>query len=113
MPVYSICMAHINDHLNRTQVVAASGTLVLILAAGMTLGPKLGGIAIEQFGPAGIFYLFSFIATMTVMTALFRLWNSPAATENRVAAVAVSANLTPGATILYPKASERSDRQFD
>lgn len=106
LPVYSICMAHMNDHLNRSQVVAASGTLVLILASGMTLGPTLGGFAIEHFGPEGIFYLLSITAALTLMTALFRLWSSPAATQNRANAVAVSANLTPEATTLYPKASE-------
>ncbi len=106
LPVYSICMAHMNDHLNRSQVVAASGTLVLILASGMTLGPTLGGFAIEHFGPEGIFHLLSITAALTLMTALFRLWSSPAATQNRANAVAVSANLTPEATTLYPKASE-------
>ncbi len=106
LPVYSICMAHMNDHLNRSQVVAASGTLVLILASGMTLGPTLGGFAIEHFGPEGIFYLLSITAALTVMTALFRLWSSPAVVQNRANAVAVSANLTPEAATLYPKASE-------
>lgn len=106
LPVYSICMAHMNDHLNRSQMVAASGTLVLILAAGMSLGPTLGGLAIEQFGPEGIIYLLSMTALMTVMTALFRLWSSPAVSENRVTAVAVCANITPEATTLYPKTSE-------
>ncbi len=109
LPVYSICMAHMNDHLKQSEVVAASGTLVLILAAGMILGPTLGGLAIEQLGPEGIFYLLSLIAGATVMTALFRLWSSPAATENRANAVAVSANLTPEATTLHPKASEEDD----
>ncbi|MGQ7846070.1 MFS transporter [Granulosicoccus sp. 3-233] len=107
LPVYSICMAHMNDHLNRSQVVAASGTLVLILAAGMTLGPTLGGFAIDHFGPTGIFHLLSLTAGLTVMTALFRLWSSPAITENRGNAVAVSANLTPEAATLYPRSSEK------
>ncbi len=106
LPVYSICMAHMNDHLNRSQVVAASGTLVLILAAGMTLGPTLGGFTIDHFGPAGMFHVLSVTAGLTVMTALFRLWSSPAISESRGSAVAVSANLTPEATTLYPKASE-------
>jgi len=113
LPVYSICMAHMNDQLVRSQIVAASGTLVLILAAGMTLGPTLGGFAIDQFGPKGILYLLAIIAIITVMTALFRLRSKPAETENRVAAVAVSANLTPEATTLYPKASELDDIQSD
>lgn len=113
LPIYSICMAHMNDHLEASQIVAASGTLVLILAAGMTLGPTLGGFAIEQFGPQGIFYLLSTIASMTVMTALFRLRHSPSGPESRVTAVAVSANLTPEATTLYPDASTHDDLSKD
>jgi MFS family permease len=109
LPVYSVCMAHMNDHLKPSQVVAASGTLVLILAAGMTIGPTLGGSAIEHYGPQGVFYLLTVIAALTVMTALFRWWNAPARGENRSTAVAVSANLTPEATILYPDASSRDD----
>jgi len=109
LPVYSVCMAHMNDHLKPSQVVAASGTLVLILAAGMTVGPTLGGMSIEHFGPPGVFYLLSLIAALTVMTALFRLWNAPARTENRSAAVAVPASLTPEAATLYPDASSRDE----
>jgi len=109
LPVYSVCMAHMNDHLKSSQVVAASGTLVLILAAGMTIGPTLGGTAIEHYGPQGVFYLLTLIAALTVMTALFRWWNAPARGENRSAAVAVSASLTPEATTLYPDASSRDD----
>ena len=102
-------MAHMNDHLKPSQVVAASGTLVLILAAGMTVGPTLGGSAIEHYGPQGVFYLLTLVAALTVMTALFRWWNAPARAENRSTAVAVSANLTPEATTLYPDASSRDD----
>jgi MFS family permease len=109
LPVYSVCMAHMNDHLKPSQVVAASGSLVLILAAGMTIGPTLGGKAIERYGPQGVFYLLTVIAALTVMTALFRWWNAPARGENRSTAVAVSANLTPEATTLYPDASSRDD----
>ncbi len=109
LPVYSICMAHMNDHLKPSQVVAASGTLVLILASGMTIGPVLGGLAIEHFGPEGVFYLLSLAAALTVMTALFRLWHAPTPTENRASAVAMSANLTPEAATLYPDASSQDD----
>ena len=109
LPVYSVCMAHMNDHLKPSQIIAASGTLVLILAAGMTIGPTLGGAAIERYGPQGVFYLLSLTAALTVMTAMFRWWKAPAPTENRSAAVTVSASLTPEATTLYPDASSRDD----
>jgi predicted MFS family arabinose efflux permease len=111
LPIYSICMAHMNDHLKSSQIVAASGTLVLILALGMTIGPTLGGMAIEHYGPEGIFYLLATTAALTVMTALFRWWNTPTRVESRSTAVAVSANLTPEAVTLYPDASSHDDSQ--
>ncbi len=108
LPLYSICMAHMNDYLKPGQVVAASGTLVLVLAVGMTLGPTLGAFAIEYYGPNGLFYLLSIISSITVMTAFFRLWSGQPQAENPSIAVAMAANLTPEATHLYPDASYRS-----
>ena len=105
LPLYSICMAHMNDHLKPGQVVAASGTLVLILAAGMILGPTLGGFAIAYYGPEGFFYLLATTSTLTVMTALFRLWGGQSRAQSQITAVALTANLSPEATNLYREAS--------
>ena len=96
-----------NDNLNPGQVVAASGTMVLILAVGMILGPILGVFSIEYFGPHGLFYLLSIISALTVMTALFRLWSGQTHATNPIIVVAMTANLTPEATHLYPDASVR------
>jgi len=109
LPIYSVCMAHMNDHLKPSQIVAASGTLVLILAAGMIVGPTLSGLSIEHYGPEGIFYLLIITAGSTVLTGLFRWWSAPVRVENRSNAVAVSANLTPEATTFYPDASSHDD----
>ncbi len=105
LPLYSICMAHMNDHLKPGQVVAASGTLVLILAAGMILGPTLGGFAIAYYGPVGFFYLLTATSALTAMTALFRLWSGQSRAQNQIKAVALTANLSPEATHLYREAS--------
>ncbi|MGO1119929.1 MFS transporter [Rhodovibrionaceae bacterium A322] len=105
LPLYSICMAHMNDHLKASQMVAASGTLVLILAAGMTLGPALGAQAIALYGPSGLFYLLAGTSALTIMTALFRLWRGQSRVQNQLSAVALSANLSPEATQLYQAAS--------
>ncbi len=107
LPLYSICMAHMNDHLKPSQMVAASGTLVLILEVGMTLGPTLGALAIEHYGPGGLFYMLSIISGITVMTALFRLSSGQSRAVNQITAVAMAANLTPEAANLYPDASSQ------
>lgn len=109
LPLYSICMAHMNDHLKPGQVVAASGTLVLILAVGMAFGPTLGALAISAKGPGGLFYLLAITSGLTVMTALFRLWSGQSRAENQGVAVALAANQSPEATNLYREASGRDE----
>ena len=101
LPIYSICMAHMNDHLKPAQMVAASGMLVLILAVGMIPGPTLGALAIEYYGPEGIFYLLSSLSGLTVMTGLFRLWSGQPRMESHNKAVAMAATITPQATSLF------------
>jgi len=37
VPLYALCGVHINDYLNPTQMVAASGTIVLLSSLGATI----------------------------------------------------------------------------
>ncbi|MGI9433403.1 MAG: MFS transporter [Geminicoccaceae bacterium] len=73
LPIYSICVAHTNDYLNPGQIVAASGTLVLVSGAGVVFGPTLGSLAVGHFGPPGMFFLLALVQGCTVATALFRI----------------------------------------
>src|SRR5690606_23695273 len=47
--------AHVNDHLVPSQLVAASGTLILVNGAGAIIGPLLVGGAMEAGGAAAYF----------------------------------------------------------
>jgi MFS family permease len=55
LTVYPLAAAHINDHLSRQQLVAASGTLILVNGAGAILGPILVGAAMQMQGPPAYF----------------------------------------------------------
>ena len=71
-------------------------------------GGAYGGMA--GYNPEeGIFYMLFLVASLTVMTVLFRWWNAPTRIEQRSTVVAVSANLTPEAATLYPEASSHDD----
>ncbi|MBL4613321.1 MAG: MFS transporter [Magnetovibrio sp.] len=109
LPIYSICMAHMHDQLKPGQVVAASGTLFLIMATGMILGPTLGGVAIAQFGPHGFFYLLAATSALTVTTALFRFWSGQSRMYSYKTAVALTANLSPEVTNLYEEAAAQEN----
>ncbi len=104
LPIYSICVAHTNDFLKPSQIVAASGTLVLVLGAGVVFGPTIGSLAVERYGPGGLFVLLAIVQGCTVATALFRLWRGPARTDTPVTAVAIAHSVTPGAARLNPDA---------
>lgn len=55
MPLYSLCSVHTNNYLTPTQMVAASGTLVLLSAIGATIGTPLTAFAMDIFGSAAFY----------------------------------------------------------
>jgi MFS family permease len=57
LPIYSLAVAHANDHLDADQMVGASGKLVLLYGIGAIAGPLLVGLAMQRVGPPG-FLLF-------------------------------------------------------
>lgn len=73
MPLYSLCVVHTNDYLTPTQMVAASGTLVLVSAIGAAVGSPLTALSMDLFGPQAFY---GSIATMLGSVAVFALWRS-------------------------------------
>ena len=53
LPMYALCIAHTNDHLDNEDMVAASGSLVLTAGIGMVIGPLLAAGGMDLRGPAG------------------------------------------------------------
>ncbi len=71
MPMYSLCSVQTNDYLSPEQMVAASGTLVLVNASGAAIGPPIVAFTMDLFG-AEAFY--GSIGVMMSVIALFGLW---------------------------------------
>jgi MFS family permease len=72
-PLYALCVAHTNDHLNPSQMVAASGTLVLTVSIGSSLGAPIAAFAMESFGGRAFFLT---IAAGMATICLFALWRA-------------------------------------
>ncbi|MFT5699227.1 MAG: MFS family permease [Desulforhopalus sp.] len=81
MPLYSLCCVHINDYLTPTQMVAASGTLVLLSAIGAAVGSPVTALAMDILGPQAFYGI---IGVMLSSVAFFAIWRS----TQRVDAVA-------------------------
>ncbi len=73
MPLYSLCGVRINDYLTPTQMVAASGTLVLLSATGAAIGSPLTAFTMEFFGPRAFY---GSIGAMLSSIAVFALYRS-------------------------------------
>lgn len=73
MPLYSLCCVHTNDYLTPTQMVAASGTLVLLSAVGAAIGAPVTALAMDIFGTQAFY---GSIGVMLSSVACFALWRS-------------------------------------
>ena len=81
MPLYSLCCVHTNDYLTPTQMVAASGTLVLLSAIGAAIGSPATALAMDILGPQAFY---GSIGVMLSSVAVFATWRS----TQRIEAVA-------------------------
>lgn len=71
LTIYSLAISHVNDHLQPAQMVAASGTLILVNGVGAVLGPILVAAAMQW---AGSDAYFAALALMHAAFAAYTLW---------------------------------------
>jgi MFS family permease len=71
LPIYSLVVAHANDHMTKDQVLGASGKLVLLYGVGSAIGPLLAGRIMYSVGPNGFLY---YEGAVFLFLAAFALW---------------------------------------
>ena len=69
-PLYSVCIAYTNDHLEANQMIAASGALVLVGGLGAIAGPVLVASIMDYLGED---YFFWSMAAAHALVGLFGL----------------------------------------
>ena len=57
LPYYAVVISHMNDFLEKEEIVSASSTLTLVNALGLVTGPMLAMASMAFFGPYGFFIL--------------------------------------------------------
>ncbi len=75
-PLYSICIAYTNDHLEPSQMIAASGALVLIGGLGAVSGPVAIAALMDRFGDAALFWSIAALHGLTGLFAIYRMLTS-------------------------------------
>jgi len=103
--IYSVCVAHACDIVDPGQIVSTVGTLLFSWAAGVTVGPLFGALAMQAIGPHGLF-IYSAVAALGlaafIVMRIIRVQRSPA--KGGFADIAptssASAGLTPRAEVV-------------
>jgi MFS family permease len=79
LPIYSLVIAHANDHLRKDQVLGASAKLILLYGLGSILGPLLVGFAMKRIGGDGFLI---YMIVVHAALACFALWRRHRSPEN-------------------------------
>ena len=110
LPVYSLCVAHANDHIAPSQIVPASGTLVLTLNVGILFGAFAGPFSVGFAGPVGLVLLFAILAGLTAAVSLIR-WATADAPDRTGPAQPIAVQGTQTTGVLHPDAEAPSQSQ--
>jgi len=96
LPIYSMVIAHANDHIRKDQVMGASAKLILIYGIGSIMGPILVGQIMQRQGGVGfLYYMMAIYGTLALFT-LWRVLRRPETLKGRGAEVmTVSPVTTP------------------
>jgi len=108
LSLYPIFLAYTNDWLEPNQMVAASGTLVLIFGAGAILGPSGAGWAMSVFGPEGFAGYLAMIHLAIAAFTVYRMTRR-AAPEDQGDYVLGPSQPAPSATLWAEELAEDGD----
>ncbi|MEM6678090.1 MAG: MFS transporter [Pseudomonadota bacterium] len=73
LPIYPLCLAHVNDQTPAEQMVQVSGGLLLIYSSGAAAGPLVAAAWMEESGAPALFYLISILLALFSLVILYRL----------------------------------------
>lgn len=102
-PIYSLSVAHTNDHLDAGSLVAASSGLLMVYGAGAILGPLLAGLTMSLWGPAGLYATIAGLMAILVLFALYRSSARPPVPVEEQSDVVLIPRTTPVAYGLDPR----------
>jgi MFS family permease len=104
--LYPLCVAHVNDRLDSTERVSASGQLVLLYSGGAALGPLLAAAAMSQTGAGGLFLFAAACAALMLAFSLWRLLAAAPVPADAQGDFQILPRTTPMAGLLGPLVQE-------
>ncbi|MEK9969552.1 MAG: MFS transporter [Ferrovibrio sp.] len=105
-PLYALSVAHTNDMAKDVDFVAVAGGLLLINGAGSVVGPVVAGLAMEGFGPVGLFGFTAFVHLSMSAFALYRMRQRAAPPQDQKADFVTMPATAPLRPDIDPRADE-------
>jgi MFS family permease len=104
-PLYSVSVAHTNDHLDQEAMVAAAAGLMLCNGIGAALGPFAASLMMTAIGPDGFaFYLAAALGTLALF-GVYRTFRRSAVPLDEQGPTMLIARATPIGTALAQAAA--------
>ena len=105
--IYSISVAHMNDHLRPEEILEGSSGLLLLYGIGAAVGPTLVGFLIAGLGPNSLplYYAMTFIL-LTIFVSLRVRRSPPVAVEDHVPFTVMVRTSPEAMTILTDNAED-------
>lgn len=109
--LYPLSVAHTNDHVDRADLVAVSGGLILANSIGATVGPLIASAAMSFTGPAGLFLFTGAAALAAMLFGLWRMRVRPAPAAEAQGPFHALPGTTPVATPLDPRSAPEREQE--
>lgn len=111
--VYSLAVAHTNDHIGAGEVLEATQGLLLLNGIGAAVGPLIAGLLIEGFGPRTLFAYLAVAYGVLGLIALYRMRVSPAIPLQEQSEFVIMARTGVAVAELDPRADVDADPQAE
>jgi MFS family permease len=111
--LYPVCVAHTNDHIDRSELVQASGGLILSYSAGATIGPLAGSAVMSALGGPGLFVFTAASAASAVVFGLYRMMKRPALPAEAQGPFRSLPRTTPVVSPLDPRGDDEPQLSLD
>lgn len=76
MPIHGLAASHLNDQIAPDEMVAASGTLILLGGVGAACGPVLAATLMGLIGSSGFLWFFIGVHAVVLCFAVGRIWHN-------------------------------------
>jgi MFS family permease len=111
--LYPVCVAHTNDHIEKSELVQASGGLILSYSAGATIGPLAGSAVMSALGGPGLFVFTAAGAASAVVFGLYRVMKRPSPPAEAQGPFLSLPRTTPVVSPLDPRGEDEPQLSLD